>query len=231
MDRDKFLGRTRQPREVRESDILTSAYAIFSEKGYEKAAMSEIARQSGVAEGTVYKYFANKQELLARVIAEFYIKLIKNTEESLVGVKGVENQLRVLISRHIQIFFEDMGMCRLMLQEVRPLNSYAQSPTHKLTKRYSEILLGIIEDAAANGEFIEGVSPKTVRDMIFGCLEHAGWNVLALKKTRIDTEQLTDEIMTIILSGLKPPQTQQQDFDRSLVRLEKLVDRLEQNQS
>lgn len=223
-------GRTRQPKAVRETEILAAAYVIFSEKGFEKAAVSEIAKSAGVAEGTIYKYFANKQDLLARVIGGFYQKLIDNTESSLVGIKGVENQLRVVITRHIQTFFEDLGICRLLLQEVRPLNNYPHSEMHQLTKRYSEILLKVIEDAIARGEIRQGVSPQTIRDMIFGCLEHTGWNVLALKKSPVDREKLTDEIISITLNGLSPPQQTSENFEHSLERLEKLVNRLEQNQ-
>jgi AcrR family transcriptional regulator len=225
----KNTGRTRQPRTVREADIISAAHAIFSEKGYEKAAMNEIAKQAGVAEGTIYKYFSNKQDLLARVISRFYKQLIENTEANLVGVKGFENQLRVIISRHIQTFFEDLGLCRLLLQEVRPLHSYPHSEVYQLTSRYSEILLNTIEAAVANGAIREGISPQTVRDMIFGGLEHAGWNVLTAKKSTIDREQITHEIITITLSGLAPVATKPDAFENNLIRLDKLVTRLENN--
>ena len=48
----KTTGRTRQPSTERESDILAAAHAIFSEKGYAKAAITEIPKQADVAEGT-----------------------------------------------------------------------------------------------------------------------------------------------------------------------------------
>jgi len=226
----KNTGRTRQPRTVRESDIIAAAHAIFSEKGYEKAAMTEIAKQAGVAEGTIYKYFSNKQDLLARVISRFYKQLIENTEESLLGVNGFENQLRVIITRHIQTFFEDLGLCRLLLQEVRPLHSYPHSEVYQLTSRYSEILLNAIEAAIVEGTIRKGISSQTVRDMVFGCLEHAGWNVLAAKKSAIDREQLTHEIITITLSGLTPVEKKPDAFERNLARLDKLVTRLEEKQ-
>lgn len=227
----KETSRSRQPRTVRESDIIAAAYAIFSDKGYEKSAMNEIAKQAGVAEGTIYKYFSNKQDLLARVISKFYSKLIANTEASLVGIKGFENQLRVIITRHIQTFFEDIGLCRLLLQEVRPLIDYSRSEVYQLTKCYSDIFLKVIESAIDQGEVREGVSPQTIRDMVFGCLEHAGWNVLASKNATINLEQLTNEIITITLSGLTPIEKIPDDFERNLKRFDSLVTRLEKTKS
>ena len=229
----KQTGRTRQPKAVREYDILAAAYQIFSAKGYEKAAMSEIAKNAGIAEGTIYKYFPSKQDLLARVIASFYKKLIDNTENSLIGIKGIENQLRVVIARHIHTFFEDIGLCRLLLQEVRPLNNYPDSEMHQLTRKYSEILLRVIKEGVTNSEIRADISPKTVRDMVFGCLEHAGWNVLTTNKTPIDQDTLTHEILSVILNGMTPstqqPAPKPADFDRNLQRLEQLVNRLENN--
>lgn len=220
--------RTRQPKSVRELEIITAAHTIFSEKGYEKSSTNEIAKQAGVAEGTIYKYFSNKQDLLSRVISQFYKKLIESTEANLAGITGFENQLRVIITHHIQTFFEDLGLCRLLLQEVRPLNNYPDSEVHQFTSRYSEILLHSIAEAVTHGEIRKGVSPQTIRDMIFGGLEHAGWNVLAAKKSAIDREKITNEIIMIILGGLAPAQTTPPSFDRNLTRLDDIVTRLEQ---
>ncbi len=220
-------SRTRQPKAVRESAILAAAHQIFSSNGYEKTAMSEIAKEAGIAEGTIYKHFANKQELLARVFSDFYTILIKNTKNSLKGITGIENQLRVLITRHIQNFFEDMGMCRLLLQEVRPLHNYPHSHMHQLTREYSEILLEVIVNGMKKQEIRDDISAKTIRDMIFGSLEHAGWNILTAKKASMDFETLTHEILSITLNGLVSPKPQKNDFNHQLSRLEKLVTQLE----
>ncbi len=220
-------SRTRLPKAVRESAILAAAHQIFSSNGYEKTAVSEIAKEAGIAEGTIYKHFANKQELLARVFSDFYTILIKNTKNSLKGITGIENQLRVLITRHIQNFFEDMGMCRLLLQEVRPLNNYPHSHMHQLTREYSEILLGVINDGIKNNEIRADISAKTIRDMIFGSLEHAGWNILTANKASMDYDKLTHEILSITLNGLVNPKPQTNDFDHQLSRLEQLVTQLE----
>ena len=223
----KDLGRTRQPKAVRESDILAAAHAIFSVKGYEKTAMSEIAKGARVAEGTIYKHFANKQDVLAGVVSGFYKTSIEKAENSLAGIKGIENQLRVLITRHIQTFFEDTGLCRLLLQEIRPLNNYPHSDMHQHTRRYSEILLKVIDDGKKNNEIRTDIASKTVRDMIFGGLEHSAWNVLSSNKTTLDADSLTQDILSIVLNGLKPQPIDQ--YKVNLDRLEQLVTRLENN--
>jgi len=235
-------SRTRQPRQVRESDILVAAYEVFSEKGYEKAAVSEVAKKAGVSEATVFKYFVNKQYLLSKVIAQFYTKLIASTKQVLIGVKGAENQLRAVISHHIATFFNDIGLCRLLLLEVRPLDSYRYSDVHFLNKAYSEILLHVIQAGVESGEISNEVSAKTIRDMIFGCLEHAGWRVLSQKKTSLQHESLIEEILLMTLlkrdsstklstsdGAAKGSEPTDGVFTAKLNRLEDLVNRLEQH--
>jgi len=58
----------RLAREQRVSAILSAALAVFAERGYEAAAVSEIAERAGVVEGTVYKYFESKRALLLTVL-------------------------------------------------------------------------------------------------------------------------------------------------------------------
>ncbi len=54
--------------EARRNQILMGAAQVFAEKGYHKATTREIAKIAGVAEGTIYNYFANKRELLVAMI-------------------------------------------------------------------------------------------------------------------------------------------------------------------
>jgi TetR/AcrR family fatty acid metabolism transcriptional regulator len=222
-------SRTRQPKAVRELAILAAAHQSFSTKGYEKTAMSEIAKEAGIAEGTIYKHFANKQELLARVFSDFYTALIEKTKNSLEGIVGIEEQLRVLITRHIQTFFEDKGMCRLLLQEVRPLNNYPHSHMHQLTREYSEILLKVITDGIDKQEIRADISAKTIRDMIFGSLEHAGWNVITANKPSMNYNKLTHEIISVTLNGLVDTKPKSHNFNDQLSRLEKIVTQLERH--
>ena len=53
---------------ARRAQILDAAITVFAEKGFHRATIKDIARQAGVADGTIYTYFANKQELLLGIL-------------------------------------------------------------------------------------------------------------------------------------------------------------------
>ncbi len=51
----------------RQNQILTAAARVFARKGFERATISEIAREAGVSEGSIYNYFKNKADLLVHI--------------------------------------------------------------------------------------------------------------------------------------------------------------------
>ena len=66
----------RQRLEAREETILAAATAVFGESGVDGARMAEIARRADVAEGTVYLYYKNKQDLLKKAVQLFQSTLV-----------------------------------------------------------------------------------------------------------------------------------------------------------
>lgn len=56
------------PKETKEQQILDAALKIFSEKGFASATTSEIAKEAGVAEGTIFRYFSTKKDILRKIM-------------------------------------------------------------------------------------------------------------------------------------------------------------------
>ncbi|ADQ14468.1 TetR/AcrR family transcriptional regulator [Halanaerobium hydrogeniformans] len=63
--------RNKRKQETREQ-ILKYARHLFSDRGYQQTTVSEIAAQSGIAEGTIYNYFDSKGEILVTIFAEYF---------------------------------------------------------------------------------------------------------------------------------------------------------------
>lgn len=75
--------RKKQITEQREKQILDAALLVFSQKGYDKATVPDIARQAGVAVGTIYNYYPSKRDLLIAITNEYIIepfaRIVSNT--------------------------------------------------------------------------------------------------------------------------------------------------------
>src|SRR4051794_41678450 len=78
--------------------ILAAATRVFAEKGYSTASITEIAQAAEISDGLIYKYFANKRDLLEHVLTSFYVRIIADLETKVAEGRNFEERLYVLVS-------------------------------------------------------------------------------------------------------------------------------------
>jgi len=155
-------------RGARRGDILKAARARFGrEGGHAKATMADIARDIGVAEGTVYLYFASKRELVLAVIVDWFGEITERTAREAVAIKTPPDRLRFLVLRHFDVILDNPELYLMFLREVRATAGYRRSPGRALNRRYTDLL----KETLAAGE-AAGLSPATMRDLVYGGVEH-----------------------------------------------------------
>ncbi|MBI2383689.1 MAG: TetR/AcrR family transcriptional regulator [Gammaproteobacteria bacterium] len=191
----------RLAREQRFGDILRAARKVFCEKGYDQAAVAEIAARLGVVEGTVYKYFDSKRELLHKVLEHWYEEMLGDYARDLAAVVGARARLRLLVWRHLRSVREHPQLCRLMFREVRAEQDYRGSRVHAMNRRYTQFLIEVLRDGVAAGEFRAEIPHALVRDMIYGGIEHHAWNHLC-GRGDLDIDRIADRIAAVVCDGL-----------------------------
>jgi TetR/AcrR family transcriptional regulator, fatty acid metabolism regulator protein len=203
--RDGCLMPAISPERMRDryKSILTAASRAFAEKGYETTSITEIARSADVSDGLIYKYFFNKRELLERVLEGFYERVIEDLGTKVEQGKGFKQQLHILISEHLSTFVAERNLCRLFISEVRTASDYRGSAIQQLNRRYTSILINMVDAAVASGEISRQVDPRVVRDMLFGAIEHSAWRHTIARRP-LDVQGVTRSIADIFLNGLCP---------------------------
>src|SRR5919112_1708002 len=86
--------RWRRLPEERPKQILDAALAVFAERGLSAARLEDIAQRAGVSKGTIYLYFANKEELFREVVRNSVISYIERAEATLTNQADAEQALR-----------------------------------------------------------------------------------------------------------------------------------------
>ena len=219
--------RERLPRDERVADIMQAARVVFCDKGYEQASTAEIAAKAGVVEGTLYRYFPSKRDLLIKVVEDFYERIFADYERQLQGVRGTWNRLRFLIWKHLSVIHGDPQMCRLIMHELRPWPEYRHSSVSKLNQRYTQRTLTVVEEGIANGELRADAPLRIVRDMIFGCAEHHTWAYLR-GEGDFSPDEAADAITNLIYQGLAHRAPRKSSaVEASVRRLEQAVEKLE----
>jgi TetR/AcrR family fatty acid metabolism transcriptional regulator len=216
----------RLPPERRIADIMTAAKAVFTEKGYNEALISDIAERAGVVEGSIYRFFTNKRALLVRVIEHWYEEMLARDTEQFAGVRGSWNQIRFIVHHHLMSIRREPALSRLVLQEFRPDPGYRNTRLFQLNQTYVHRVIDVIKEAVANGEFRSNVSPGLIRDMIYGCIEHRTWAFLR-NEGDFDAEETADSITDIVYRGLAIDKSTEEPITGVVSRLETVAARLE----
>ncbi|MES0873986.1 TetR/AcrR family transcriptional regulator [Sinimarinibacterium thermocellulolyticum] len=205
----------RRAREQRVDEILVAARDVFCEKGYEATAVAEIAARLGVVEGTIYKYFATKRELLLKVLEYWYEQLFGDYRRDLDRVRGHRARLRLLIWRHLCTVRDWPLLCRLMFREVRSEDDYRGTTLHALNRRYTQVLMDVIADGQAARVFRADLPPALLRDLVYGGIEHCTWRYTAdtaaagarrgARRGTLDVDTLADQLTAIVCDGIETP--------------------------
>jgi len=205
----KVLRWERRPDE-RPAELLEAALRIFAERGYANTRLEDIAAAVGVTKGTIYHYFATKEELLLRAIEYFHDQAFQPIEQALEGRRGpVSATIRLVLRRAFgQLDDTRLSVITLLVQGFA---SEAPHAYHQWLEsgpaRAWEILAELIEDGKATGEFRADVdSDVAARLAISGLILQFAWQRFAddAPRVEIDADRLIDSTAELLLAGIRP---------------------------
>jgi AcrR family transcriptional regulator len=214
----------RQPAEKRVADILTAARAVLAERGPAETLVADIAARAGVVEGSLYRYFRNKRDLLERVAEHWFEELLAGQDAGFAMIAGRRDRLRYLVFRHLDAIRRDPALARLVLQDLRPDAAYRASRLFALNRAYTGRLIELVREGIAAGELRPDLRPGLVRDMVFGCIEHRTWAFLR-NEGDFDAAATAEGIAEMVWRAMERPAAD--PLAPALDRLEQAAARLE----
>jgi TetR/AcrR family transcriptional regulator, fatty acid metabolism regulator protein len=224
---------SRLPRELRVAELMAAALGVFREKGYADALTFDIAARAGVVEGTIYRYFDNKRDLLVKVLEQWYAEIVSDHEKQLRHIRGTWNRLRFMVWHHLSVMHREPVLCRLILMELRPDPEYRATIVFDLNRVYTSRTVEILETAVDSGEFRSGLSLSLVRDMIYGGVEHHTWAYLR-GEGDFSPDEVADSLADMVYRALAtnhpddhPATPEAPRLSQAIERLERVAGRLE----
>jgi TetR/AcrR family fatty acid metabolism transcriptional regulator len=197
------LSRDRTPE--KRQRILDAALRIFAERGFYTAKVSEVAREAGVADGTIYLYFENKDDLLISLFEDRMDYLIRRLTDDLQAVGGtVADRVRRLIHMHLQIAVESPELAEFITVELRQSQKFIKEYGNPRFQEYLKILKDLIEEGQADGTLRTELDSRTIVRAIFGALDELLLTVtLASKRGRTpDLERPANDLADLFLNGM-----------------------------
>jgi TetR/AcrR family fatty acid metabolism transcriptional regulator len=190
-----------KPNQKNTIKFLKSAGAVFAEFGFHKATISHIATNAGVADGTLYLYFKNKDDILYQFIS-YKTDLVFNKMHIAVGKgKNAEEKLRFLIRCHLEEFQNDKHMAIIFQSEARYFRDL-ESQLKDISKMYLDLLSEIIELGQIEGSMRQDLFVGLVKRFILGAVEGV-INTWVSADGRYDLVSMADPLVDLFLKGLR----------------------------
>ena len=147
--------------------IVNSATTLFAENGFNDTSVLEIAQKANVAEGTVYEYFGNKENLLISIPHEKLTRLYDT-----VSGKSLERKIKSLITSIFEFYHGEKAYATILILMLRTNKNFYKSKSNEIL----EELFTLIEDAIVRGQkeniFRKDLDLGLCRDLLFGTLDH-----------------------------------------------------------
>jgi AcrR family transcriptional regulator len=137
--------------EFRRGEILAAARKVFARGGFDAGILDEIAKEAGVAKGTLYLYFRNKTDIYKAVLDHDMKALKESTLERLDMATGLENKIRAFVMVRLERAEENREFFRIMDSDSRSL-TYTRSQYRDWLREPVMRLAEAIEAAGRKGE-------------------------------------------------------------------------------
>ncbi len=182
--------------------IIDAAIRVIAEYGYHNAQVSKIAREANVADGTIYLYFKNKDDVLISLFTDKMGSFIENIEKKLLETPDVSTQLKRLIHMHFTHLAENHELAIVTQIELRQSNPEVRKGIGIILKQYFNLIDNVIERGIVAGIFYRTIDVKVARKMIFGTLDESvtSWIMNGMK---YDILTLVEPIHQLLLNGFK----------------------------
>ena len=182
------------------NQIIDAAVIVIAQNGYYQAQVSKIAKQAGVADGTIYLYFKNKEDILISLFHEKMGYFVEQIEEEIKGKTTASEKLHVLIQKHFQNLSEDVNLAIVTQLELRQSNKELRLRINDVLRGYLNLIDQIIIEGKENGEFLPDLNNLLARQMIFGTIDETV-TTWVMNEQKYSLPDLATNVHQLLLGG------------------------------
>ncbi len=180
--------------------ILQAAVKVFARRGYFAARVSEIAKRAGVADGTIYLYFRNKEDILVRLFEEVMTEHLQNAREALRAVPGAPARLHAIAEHHLRVLGSNRDLAVVFQVELRQSIKFMERFTASWLQDYFSLVKEVIEEGQRDGSFRADLPRKVATKAFFGALDEMVTSWIIGGKG-YDLAALADPVVELFLRG------------------------------
>ena len=193
--------------EGKHAKIIAAAIKVFAEKGFHNAHVSEIAREAKVADGTIYLYFKNKDDILISLFEQELCKIVENIRNDLEKETDPLEKIRRLVVNHLSTVANEKQLMEVLGVEVRQSAKFMKKYVNKPFMEYLDLIRSIITEGQEKGLIRQDLSPGVMKRALFGALDEMVRYWLLSSQTKHSIEEAARQISDVFIRGMMTEKT------------------------
>ena len=192
---------SKNPKNNKYHQILEAAVTVFARQGFHQSTVAQIAKQAGVADGTIYLYFKNKDDILVQFFSyrtkqvfDRFRAEVKKSDNSL-------DKLRNLIRRHLMEFQRDRNMAVVYQVETHQNSRLAESQIRDMSQMYQDLIAEIVELGQQEGRIRKEIYVGLVKRFILGAVDEV-INTWLHSEKEYDLVSMADPLVDLLVRGI-----------------------------
>lgn len=181
--------------------ILDAAVVEIARRGFHQTTVAMIARRARVADGTIYLYFKNKEEVLVSLFDRALGRFIAEGRQTLAQYEGAQRKLRGIVDLHLSLVGQDRDLAIITQVELRHSLHFMEEISRAQVGQYLAIIAEVVEEGRREGVFRADLDPMLGAKAVFGILDEMATDwVLSRRNVRLESK--AEQVTALILGGL-----------------------------
>ncbi len=151
--------------------IIEAAVRVFARKGYYNSRVSDIAREAGIAAGTIYLYFKTKDDILVTLFRDKMAEFVDSLRKAIAGEADAARKVRTLVRLHFSLLERDPELAEVLQVELRQGQKFFRGASGQEIGAYFALIGSVLEEGVGEGRFRSSLSVKVATKMLFGAMD------------------------------------------------------------
>ncbi len=181
--------------------IIDAAIRVFARTGYYNSRVSDIAREAGIASGTIYLYFPTKDEILVTLFREKMAQWVALVRREIAAERGAEAKIRKLVALHFAVLEGDPDLAEVVQVELRQGQKFFRGASAHEVSAYFDLIGSVLQEGIAAGQIRPDLPVKIATKMLFGAMDQMATSWVLGKRGYRLTET-AEAVASIFLRGV-----------------------------
>ena len=181
--------------------IIDAAVRVFARTGYYNSRVSDVAREAGIASGTIYLYFATKDEILVTLFRQKMAEWVASVRKEIAGEQDPVAKIRRIVALHFKVLEENPDLAEVVQVELRQGQKFFRGASAQEISAYFDVIQGVLEEGIAAGSIRRDLPVTIATKMLFGAMDQLATSWVLGKRAYRLTDA-AETVATLFLKGV-----------------------------